>query len=500
MTINGAKQHLRTTLPLSMLGLLLTLLLWPAPLQAQNSGNCPINPFLGGRQLHTEGAPGDRVYVVCVDLTYPYLRFQTVMANDVLNVNARPDQRETVTSMAERDPYDEHWPIVAINADYFGSGHGAEGLTVVNGFRVDGPGAPSYDNDNNEVRRASLAISRLNGIDIGHKSAADVTNETIQLSRLFNAAGGGPMLVTNGAAIPNPCSVPGENVTSYNCSDTQQTAVGVSEDGETFIIVVAESRTGEEMGNILVRYGAHTGMKFDGGGSSQLWFEDDLIYHDPSEGSEGRRVADAILIFRESIPRHDAFVLSQNEHPVVAPGEEVSLSFTVRNVGFLTWDERLPYALQHTSGERFGLDDWQPIPATIAPNSDLQWNLTFTAPTEPGAYITRWQMAYRDNADSVEAVGPEIGYIVTVLPEGSSPDLAEMIRQIIEQAQAELGEELNNFLEDIQQQIQTIIDREINNFLENLLRDLTDCLNGVALIGLGLGAVLYVSKKGQAGE
>ena len=46
MTANGAKQHLRTTLPLSLLGLLLTLLMWPAPLQAQNSGNCHINPFL----------------------------------------------------------------------------------------------------------------------------------------------------------------------------------------------------------------------------------------------------------------------------------------------------------------------------------------------------------------------------------------------------------------------------------------------------------------------
>lgn len=500
MTANGAKQHLRTTLPLSLLGLLLTLLMWPAPLQAQNSGNCHINPFLGGRQLYTEGAPGDRVYVVCVDLTYPYLRFQTVMANDVLNVNARPDQRETVTSMAERDPYDEHWPIVGFNADYFGSGHGAEGLTVVNGFRVDGPGAPSYDNDNNEVNRVSLTISRLNDVEISHKVTGDVTNEIIQLSRFYNSIGGGPTLIRDGNVIPAPCAVESENVKTSDCRDTGQTAIGVSEDGETLIVVVAESKTGEEMGQILRRYGAYDGMKLDGGGSSQLWFEDDLIYHDPNEGPQGRRVADAILIFRESISRHDAFILSQGEHPVVAPGEEVSLSFTVRNVGFLTWDERLPYALQHTNGERFGLDDWQPIPATIAPNSDLQWNLTFTAPTEPGAYITRWQMAYRDNADNVEAVGPEIGYIVTVLPEGSSPDLAEMISQIIEQAQAELGEELNNFLEDIQQQIQAIIDREINNFLDSLLRDLTDCLNGVALIGLGLGAVLYVRKRGQAGE
>lgn len=166
---------------LTGLALIMAALLLPPPVKAQGNNNCPINPFLGGRELHTEGTPGDMVYIVCIDLAYSYLRFGTVMANDVLDVNAHPDQRETVTSMAEREPHAVHWPIVAFNADYFGPGHGAEGLTVVNGSRRDGIGPPSYDCDDrkfidtdchdNAFYRASLSISRLNAVEISHKGA-----------------------------------------------------------------------------------------------------------------------------------------------------------------------------------------------------------------------------------------------------------------------------------------------------------------------------------------
>jgi hypothetical protein len=469
------------------------LLFVSSPVLAQGGDSCPINPFLDGRQLYTEGQPGDRVYIVCVDLTNPYLRFQTVMANDVLNVNPQSAQRETVASMVNRSPYNIHNPIIAFNADYFGNVHGAEGLSVVKGYRIDGPGPPSYDNDNNEVRRISLAISRLNVIEISHKEADEVTDEIVHLTRFYNASGGGPRLMRDGQVIPNPCLVPGENVGSGPCRKTAHTAVGMSQDGRRLIIVVAESRTGEEMGQILQRYGAHSAMKLDGSNSSQLWFEGDLVLY------RERSVANAILIFHEGIPRHDAFVLAQSEFPIAGPGEEISLSFTTRNVGFLPWDDRLPYALQHVGGERFGLASWQPVPATIEPNSDVQWHLTFTAPQEPGAYITRWQMAYRDNQGNVEPIGPRISYIITVLPEGSSFDLAEAIRQIITQAQQELGDRINEYLEDIQRQIEAIIERELNNFLENLLQDLVNCLNSLALMGIALVGLLFISARRRSG-
>lgn len=472
---------------LLLIGLTLTVaeLLLPLPIRAQGNNNCPINPFSGGRELHTEGTAGDMVYIVCVNLTDPYLRFQTVMAYDVLNVNAQPDRRETVTSMAKREPYVVHNPIIAFNADYFGVGHGAEGLTVVNGFRVDGPGPPSYDDDNNEVKRVSASISRLNTIEISHKGATEVENEIIQLSRFYTSAGGGPILIRNGEVITDPCSVPEENVTAYNCSDTQQTAVGVSKDGKTLIIVVAESKTGEEVGNILQRYGAYTGMKFDGGGSSQLWFEGDLVYHKPTEGIEGRKVANAILVFREDIPRHDSLIISQSEFPIVEPGETVDLSFKLQNRGYLTWEHKLPYNVRSAGGDRLGLSQFYPLDADIPPGSDMQWSQSIVAPQEPGAYLTIWQMTYENSSGNVEEIGTEIGYIVTVVPKGSSPDLGNAIRQLIEETQRKAEETLQEFLSRIEEEIERRIKKELGEF--------TIC--GQPVFGITLALVLSRRKR-----
>ena len=460
-------------------------LLFPPPATAQGNNNCPINPFLGGSELHTEGAPGDMVYIVCVDLTDPYLRFQTVMANDVLNVNAHPDQRETVTSMAERQPYSVHRPIIAFNADYFGAGHGAEGLTVIDGSRIDGPGSPSYDKDNNEVNRISLSISRLNAVEISHKRATEVEKKEdniILLSRFYNSVGGGPILVRGGEIIPQPCLVPEEHVSRCNCTylnddgscncaclgrsspctcrNPAQTAVGVSQDGRTLIIVVAESKSGEEVGEILQRYGAYRAMKFDGGGSSQLWFEGDLTFH--AEGNQGRRVADAILIFREDIPRHDSLIIAQSEFPIVEPGETVDLSFTLRNRGYLTWERELPYNVRFVDGDRLDLHQFYPLDVDVPPDGDMPWSRSIVAPQQPGAYTTIWQMTYEDSAGNVEKIGPEIGFIVTVLPEGSLPNLGDAIRQLIEEAQREAEETLEEFLSRIEEEIERRIDEELS--------------------------------------
>ena len=465
--------------------ILLAALLIPGSARAQGNNKCPINPFLGGRQLHTEGTSGDMVYIVCIDLDFPYLRFKTVMANDVTDVNERPDSRETVSSMAKREPYNLHWPVVALNADYFGRGHGPEGLTVVNGIRLDGPDNGDCDNreysdcHDNAIYRASLSFSRLNAVEISHKDPREIANEIIQSSRFYNSVGGGPILVLGGEAIENPCGVPSENVTAYNCSDTQQTAIGVSEDGKILIIVVAESKTGEEMGEILVRYGAYTAIKLDGGGSSQLWFENKLVYHDPKEGVQGRPVANAILIFREKIPRHDSIVVAQSEFPIAKPGEAVELSFELQNRGFLTWERELPYAIRFSGGDRLGLSQYYPLSKDVLPGESVKWTQTIVAPQETGTYQSIWQMTYEDAFGNVEAIGPKIGYVVTVLPEGSSFDLESAIQQLLDQAQQEAEETLKEFLSRIED--------EINKRIEEEMQKITVCGQPVfAMIALVL--------------
>lgn len=280
----------------------------------------------------------------------------------------------------------------------------------------------------------------------------------ILLSRFYTSVGGGPTLIRDGAVIKDPCPPEGFS-NSDECRDAQQTAVGVSRDGQTLIIAVAESRTGYQMGLILERYGAHSAMKLDGGGSSQLWFEGDLIFH--AEGNQGRPIADAILIFREDIPRHDSFITSQSEFPIVEPGETVDLSFELQNSGYLTWEHELPYSVRFVGGDRLGLSRFYPLDADVPPGGDIQWSQSIVAPLEPGAYTTIWQMTYEDSASNVEEIGPKIGYIVTVLPEGSPPDLGDAIRQLIEEAQREAEESLEEFLARIEEEIERRIEEEL---------------------------------------
>lgn len=454
---------------------------------AQEPGECPINRP-DSIDMHLEGPEGDRVYVVCVDLTDPFIRFETVMAQDVLDVNPRPDPyvRETVKSMVDRDPYVDHHPIVAFNADYFGDDapvHGPEGPTIKNGYRIDGPNSTD-DLVNDKSQRVALSVSRQNRIDLNKKTNQELADGVTLLTRLYNTAGGGPTLVRDGLVIEDPCGPDkGENVQMHNCSDTGQTAVGVSQDGQIFIIVVADKKTGQEMGHILRRYGAYSAIKLDGGASSQLWYR---------EGKPlrvgGRAIANAILIFREDIPRHDAYISYQSEYPIVEPGEAVTLTFELWNLGFLTWDHNLSnYGLKHTGGQDFDLRPWQPLPGSYPPGDVLPWYLPITAPVEPGAYQTRWQMGYRNMTTGVvEPIGPEVGFIVTVLPEERAPNFVDILRQMIDQAQQEADQRLEEFLTDLQERIQKRVEEEIERQARDWLPDcLEPCLFGTGIITSG---------------
>lgn len=438
-------------------------------------GTCPITRSDGVTLHELEEANATVAYILCIDLTDPYLRFQTVMANDVLNVNPPIDQRESVVSMVSRAPYQERHPIAAFNADYFGSGHGAEGFTVVNGSRIDG--SNSNDKDGNETGRVSQAFSRLNQVYLGFRSAEEVSNPLLHQSAYYNATGRGPTLVRDGRIIPDPC--PPEGFSSdKECRQAAQTAVGLSPDGETLIVVVGEQDSNnvgyynaEGMARLLVEYGANNGIKLDGGSSSQLWYRGETI-------KDNGGVANAVLVFREEIPRHNAWLAAQGPFPVVQPGASVTLSMTLRNTGFLDWDADLPYGLKLVGGENLGLASWQPVPATIPPYHDIQWMLPAVAPTQPGWYETEWQLIYQAEDGRQEAIGPPIGFVITVVPEGTTPDVISALQNLIDQAKEEAQGRLETFWRNLQQ---AIID-ELEAALRQLIPPELQCLFGLSIV------------------
>ena len=84
------------------------------------------------------------------------------------------------------------------------------------------------------------------------------------------------------------------------------------------------------------------------------------------------------------------FVSQSVPKTLLVPGETMNVSVTMRNLGPSTW----------TAGQQFRLGaigtGWEGarayLPGDVAPNTDVTFNFTITAPSTPGNYNFRWQM------------------------------------------------------------------------------------------------------------
>lgn len=167
---------------------------------------------------------------------------------------------------------------VIINSDYGAGtqnqpasrGHGPEGFTVLAGERIDGTNVG--DTDNNAVRRPWLAVGNTPlRVELGHLTEDDGSKP----GWVDTATGGGPWIIRDGEVATNDinnCT----NCDPHSCaSSVAQTAVGLSNDGRWMFLVavVGENARGtaEFMDSQLETGQA---IKFDGGGSTQLWYGD----------------------------------------------------------------------------------------------------------------------------------------------------------------------------------------------------------------------------------
>ena len=174
---------------------------------------------------------------------------------------------------------------VVINSDYGAGtqgepgefrGHGPEGLTVVRGDRLDGPRSGDYDapgddpNTNNAVRRPWLAVSRDAPlrVELGQLTEDDGG----KADWIYTGVGGGPWMIRGGDVqtedIENCKNCPG------SCYEgAVQTAVGLSLD-RRWLFLVIDARKGKllDMAQFMKdQLATWDAIKFDGGGSSQMW-------------------------------------------------------------------------------------------------------------------------------------------------------------------------------------------------------------------------------------
>ncbi len=97
---------------------------------------------------------------------------------------------------------------------------------------------------------------------------------------------GWPLLVDDGELVDNDCE-------SHLCYDNPRTAVGLTEDGSTAILVTVDGRsdsaagmTTAELAELMLELGAFRAINLDGGGSTTMYVEGLGVVNDPSDGSE----------------------------------------------------------------------------------------------------------------------------------------------------------------------------------------------------------------------
>lgn len=187
-------------------------------------------------------------------------------------------------------------------------------LLPVEGPRPDGEGGVISDYVVDVAACTEGSMERQGGVVL---SATPATDEATQLLALlpgtemrlrwalgwddtFDVIGGGPVLVQDGAIVVDPC-------TSAFCRRNPRTAIGWTANGRVLLVVIDGRRPKwsvgaslSELARIMRDLGAIRAMNLDGGGSSTMWVDGEVV-NKPSDGAE-RLVTTAVLVLPGADP------------------------------------------------------------------------------------------------------------------------------------------------------------------------------------------------------
>lgn len=159
---------------------------------------------------------------------------------------------------------------------------------------------------------------------------------TPPLDGIVSAIGGGPLLVKDGAWYADP---DGPNKGEF-LTHMPATGVAVTRDGTLMLFEIDGRRPALSIGvlqpqlaQLMIAFGAVTGMQFDGGGSSTMVARlpgdtKAIVQNSPSDGEE-RRVADALLVYSDAPYGPAAKISSMPQTVRAMPGARVPLHIAV---------------------------------------------------------------------------------------------------------------------------------------------------------------------------
>lgn len=182
----------------------------------------------------------------------------------------------------------DHNAILAINGDYYGAN--SQGYVIKNGviYRDTARRRTEYDD---------LVIYKDGSFGIINES--QVSAQELLDSGVVNLFAFGPALVSNGKVVISQ----GEEV-GRAMANNPRTAIGMIDDLH-YILVVSDGRTNAstglslyELAQVMKQYGCVTAYNLDGGGSSTMYFNGQVINNPTTNGNRisERSVSDIVYI------------------------------------------------------------------------------------------------------------------------------------------------------------------------------------------------------------
>ena len=187
------------------------------------------------------------------------------------------------------DIAEDNGAVFAVNGDYYGFRD--TGIVIRNGVVYRDEGA-----------RQGLAFYRDGTVRVYDETAT--TADELVADGVWNTLSFGPAILEDGEVVDGIEDVEIDtNVGNHSIQgDQPRTAVGVVDDNHLVFVVVdgrspgySEGVTMTELADVLQDLGAKTAYNLDGGGSSTMWFNGDLV-NNPLGRSQERGTSDILYI------------------------------------------------------------------------------------------------------------------------------------------------------------------------------------------------------------
>ena len=223
-----------------------------------------------------------------VNETQVYVADVTLSSSDYLKTALAQNSYGTNVTAKTSVTATENNAILAVNGDYYGAN--SSGYVIRNGVVY-------RDSVREDASNGDLAIYKDGSFKIIYEN--QISADQLVQDGVVNLLAFGPSLVENGEISVGINTEVGQAMAS-----NPRTAIGIIDENH-YIIVVSDGRTSEskglslyQMAEVMKSYGVKTAYNLDGGGSSTLYFNGQVINKPTTGGSKisERAVSDIVYI------------------------------------------------------------------------------------------------------------------------------------------------------------------------------------------------------------